>query len=377
MAKKIYSYLYVDNHMYINSEISLITLYYILHKFTKPFPYFERDTKYKIINAMPVALKKNFIVLNFIKVFVEKKLLNKRKTADQIASNTFGHCLLNLREGEVKIFNFTQKKVITIYPSSLPESYVKEQMNIANKAFRTGLGPKILSMNYSKKFVVEEYINFDRAKFSISQPTILNLKIISVLNQLTLTNNPYKVNLYSYKITKKTSIETLLNNISKLNNCNLITLQKITEFCLNEISKIEKEYFVENIWFGLSHGDFWEGNILLGKNNKIKVIDWNTLGNRNIYFDLYWMIFMTVHTSKHKYTVQEVSLLLEQCIKHFHHNLNLNDELLNKNIRLSIFFLDCIELKLQMICNTRTSNFDDIETWIERFNKFQQEYITN
>ncbi len=126
-----------------------------------------------------------------------------------------------------------------------------------------------------------------------------------------------------------------------------------------------------------SHGDLWEGNLLISKFKKPVIIDWETGGLRSLYFDFYYFMFMLASkkNSFGKVDKEEIKML--------HRTLNYiirESQISNKNnlnidieIYRYLFYIELIKMKLEE--KKRDMNKQEVMTWIKRFKAFEAEII--
>lgn len=69
-------YIPIDNNMYINVDLSAIKLYFILLFKAKPFIYFDRKTRYILLNRLKILVRA-FRVLQFAYTFYKAKRNHK------------------------------------------------------------------------------------------------------------------------------------------------------------------------------------------------------------------------------------------------------------------------------------------------------------
>ncbi len=147
-----YTYILVDNFMYINSDKSILTILYSLFFYSKPFPYFERETNNVLFNkCVPLFIIRLIRIIQFCNMYriIKKSKSNLYNHKCTVKYN--GHILLILRKGEYKIFNLRRKTVITLFNNSLNESEIEEKILTLKGAMFCDLTPFILKAEPKKK----------------------------------------------------------------------------------------------------------------------------------------------------------------------------------------------------------------------------------
>ena len=133
-----------------------------------------------------------------------------------------------------------------------------------------------------------------------------------------------------------------------------------------------------------SHGDFWEGNILI-KQNESCVIDWNTFGNRSCYFDFMYMMFMLASKNSPFEKVDSEGLMtliqkVEPCFEVFFNKLKGNDYFTSIEMKNNIkqfdvyrylFYVELMSLKLKGAGNIE-KQIKETATWVRRFIFFEE-----
>src|SRR5690625_852736 len=146
-----YSYILIRNFLYINLDQRLMELFLILYFRTKPFSFFESKTALPILNYLPVFLIRIFRVLQFTYEFYKvKRDPELRNSFPKITTKYFGQCLLELRNGEVKVFNLKKQVVTTVFQYYISETKIKER--ISNFRQVTNLAPKLIDWNIEERF---------------------------------------------------------------------------------------------------------------------------------------------------------------------------------------------------------------------------------
>ncbi|MBS4179136.1 hypothetical protein [Lederbergia citrea] len=372
-----YTYLLIDNSLYINVETNLINLMYFLFFRAKPFNFLERKTNSKVLNSFfPFVKFKR--VMEFTYLFYRRKqIYSKSKDIfPTITSSFFGHCLIKLRLGEYKIIDFRKEVITTVYPSNFFNSEIKKNINKLIESQKCNLAPKIINWNIKNRYIKECYINLKNPSFEDINEYYS--EVFPLLENIMLSKRPQNILIRQYIKELITSIDrlvdTYLNKNFNPDNSDLIIL----EFLSFIKEKVKIYSFKKEILLVLSHGDFWEGNILKDR-TKISVIDWNTIDMRSLYFDFYFFFFDKISNIKREEGVT-IGKKIDTAIKCFQSHLFKNTHIMQDYINDSvayryIFYLEFILLRLQEYPKRDLNHMDFLEIWINYFKLYETNQI--
>lgn len=382
-------FILIENQLYINVEQGILKLYFFLLTMTKPFAIFERKSGSRILNLLPITIIRAIRVLQFTFKFynTKKKFRESGYTISTVKTDYYGHCLLQLRQGEQKIFNLRDKVVITSFPRNGVPIEIDKVICNARNATHCSLAPRVINWNIGKQYILEEeYINHRRPSYSFNNLEKVYSETFPVLEKILFSTTPESVKFKTYTQERFYFIESLIKK-HQLNNPDFAsTFQQAINFLDFIKFMIENYKRVEDIILVSSHGDFWEGNLLI--NNKYaRVIDWSTLGKRSFYFDYYYFLFMLASNKSgfdkiDKEGIIQLADVLAESFDAYYEEIKTNSNfrsldmtnLQNAEIYRYLFYLELIDLKLVEIKNSNeeTKCMNEIMTWISRFELIEE-----
>ncbi len=381
--KQKYTYILVGN-IFVNLEQNIISLFILLFFKAKSFEEFNRLSRRRI----PVFLLRFVRILQFThKFYNTKKQYDKESRLPIISSNYYGNCLIELRQGEYKVFDFKKKLVTTTFPYYFSETSMKKKINNLKKAETCILAPRLIKWNVKERFLVEEYKNKKVYSYELIHLNRYIIRITPIIGEIISTTEPKYVNFYKYYFDEIKLIYLLIDSKNKLyNKYEIDNLNNIKRFIDYSMKMFKNNFDIQNkITLVLSHGDLWEGNILIER-NEISVIDWDTIGNRSFYFDIYFSIFMLIANKTHFDKVNYEGLAhlndeLEESILLFYNNLhkvfkdkNSYYKSIPKQFEVyrHMFYIELITLILKENEKDPRKNLTEINTWIKRFQYFEE-----
>jgi thiamine kinase-like enzyme len=350
-----YTYLLIDNSIYINLNESLLNLIYLLLFRAKPFSFLERKTNIKVFNFF-IPLVRIRRVFQFTYLFYRRKQLfvKSKDSIPAITTTFYGNCLIESRLGEYKIINFGKKNVITVFPKNFPNIKIENNILKLIEAQKCDLAPKIIEWDIKRRFIKECYLNLKSATFDYENKHKFYLEVFPILENIMLSTSPQIVPFSQYQHNLINRIDLLIESYFKKDSYFEKKKNVFLELFTFFKTKLEFYPLKKEILLVLSHGDFWEGNILKGK-KKPRVIDWHTLDNRSCYFDFYFIMFDIAFETKNTERTN-ISNEIFTAFKYFQFYLKENpnfdsnwttDVVSQANIYRYLFYLEYILLRLE------------------------------
>ncbi|MCL7746082.1 hypothetical protein [Halalkalibacter alkaliphilus] len=382
---KKYYYIYVRDKVYINVEVSFLPLFFYLYFKTKPMGLFEKRFTWKISRLLPLFVVRVIRVFTFTFTFYKKKRIFKNTNSQKVITSTFcGHLLLNLRQGENKIFNFKAEQVITDFPVCISNHEVEKRINTIIVASTCKIKPNLLDWDVKKRCLIEEFINIKSQSYSTNNIDVFYKDALPILKDLMFTKKPDVLNYNLYLNSKLNLLDTILEK-RIINNEKYIEELKIIKRFYYEIRMKLKEINKKDIVVVFSHGDLWEGNILSNKRYTF-VIDWNTQGSRTAFFDFYFMMFMLANKNSHfkvydnKWILSLDKVLENSFMKLLNEIKNKNNNTLNSDLIENLndfdvyrylFYIELSILKLECREVNSDKQLKDVVAWVNRFILFE------
>lgn len=202
-------------------------------------------------------------------------------------------------------------------------------------------------------------------KQNLSRGTNYIPKKISEFDNSRLTNISKVIRLLSSKKKLKLKVDKYLNNFKFLSAKNLSN-QKI----INSLILILKNYKNKQIMTTLTHGDF-KCEHLFSLNNKLEyVIDWENIGRRSIFFDLFnYFIPWFAQRSQNYFKIK--IFILKFVKKYLPHLLNCISG--NYDLYFSIFALE----RYSRVYSRGSLQFDIKQKAYKRFNNIFKKLIND
>lgn len=374
-----YKYIPISDGVYINTNSNCIDLFLTLYKRAKVLSFLERRSGSKLINNLPFVLRA-IRTFKFTKEFIKKKKTYlKSESQSSISVNFNGQCLIVLRMGEYKIFNFKNKEVITFFDDNFPIPIIEDRIRIVSEAEECDLAPRLIKKNPSERYFTEEYINYKKASFNIYEVNKRPGEIITLLKTIISAKEVQLFNLSNYIEYQLINVNLFLHRANENDKIMFNKIKRVNDFTSILESVLRNVNDTEGIMLVNSHGDFWEGNILKEK-NKTRIIDWSTLGIRSCHFDYYYMLFMLANKDSHFDKVSEQGLLnlsenwkrIEQLFyMDIVNNLDSSTCKLppsySSEVNRYLFYLELLFLKSSRVDIPKAKHINEMNTWVKRF----------
>ncbi|SFD66874.1 Phosphotransferase enzyme family protein [Lentibacillus persicus] len=370
----------VGNNVYINLDQSLVKLFLNLYFKMRPFSFLERKAARSMFNRVPQFIIRAVRAIQFVYKFycAKYKSDNTRQTVE---TNYFGHFLLNLRNGEIKVFDLEKQIVTTVFGDRLSISEVEKQIRNAKKSEECRLTPGVICYSLKKRCITEKYINGSRPIYDLDQLTTFYNDVFPLLSDILTSTKPKRVSFSRVIKDKYFALESQLYHLEF--NCSIRQgIEPVRNFLKTIHSQLEEKPHEGEMDLVLSHGDLWEGNILM-RNGRNYVIDWTTLGTRSVYFDFYYAMFMLASKNTHfdtvnKNTIKKLNRELDNGCRLFFEKLK--QEGTTKTIKTTdqfmlyryLFYLELIHLKLIDIQVDQAEEFQEVITWVNRFKVLEE-----
>ncbi|MFA1820249.1 phosphotransferase [Virgibacillus oceani] len=334
---------------------SFIQAWYLLTK-TRPFN-LHLPANNRFLKIIPGKFIKIFRILRIILQYLILKY-TKHGIEDGVISVPYdGHLLLKTSNG-FKLFNLKENVVATQYDINIKKDLFS--CVIKNIKYIEGLNisPKIRSVDNVNKCLYEQYINSYKAGQFYPTSLYFYKVILPVWQNIIEVYPSRKINLFEYVTNQKSYILNIIEKLKKESYDNKLLIS-ISIFIESLTNKILNEHNQTNISISLSHGDLHPWNILISRKTAV-VIDWDTLKERSLYHDLFYMFFQNI------FGKEDVNL--EGFIFHLNRSINItsykfkNKDINNKLSKISInkdlyrllFYLEYVQLDFEKRLNMFT-----------------------
>ncbi|MFB1082082.1 phosphotransferase [Jeotgalibacillus sp. JSM ZJ347] len=369
MEENKYNYLQVHSSLHINSNIGMLMLVLYLLFSAKSIYNLDRIHKYPFINSF-VLLVRIIRAAQISYIYYKKKKLLKSHSeiSSVISSHINGQCLIALRQGEYKVIDFKNKKVVTIFPEKVQLEDVQQQINKLIKAQSCDLAPEILNWDLQERCIVESYFNYRIPFYHYKRKKFFYVEIFPTLVKIMTSHVPKVISseLYFQKLVKE------IHDLNNKYNKDKKHVNRIKAF----VSMIQDNYernIIGDVPLVFSHGDFCDRNILKSKKD-IKVIDWSTLGKRSCYFDFYFILFTRISEARGKYReniAKNVEIDLMNFNRFIKSHLDKAEDLSSKCNYRYLFYLEFITLRLEEFSINHDKQID-ITQWIDIFEYYEE-----
>ncbi|WP_270180187.1 RIO1 family regulatory kinase/ATPase domain-containing protein [Alkalihalobacillus sp. CinArs1] len=371
MTKQTYTYLHVHGSLYINTNLRAFAVMGYLLFGAKSFYFLDRvNRSYFIDSLVPIVRFARVVQLTYS--FYRKKRAIPR-TSPLICTNIDGHCLIVLRQGEYKVINFKDKKVITMFPDKLEVADVEKRVNNLIQAQACELAPKILSWDLDQRYVIEYYINYRVPSYQKIRQKEFCSEVYPVLFKIVSSKTPKTIPLNEYFYHLIDDVHELSKAFS---SCNEKQAERIVSFVTRLVAQAERLSNKE-ISLVYSHGDLSDFNILRNK-NKTKIIDWSTFGRRSCYFDLYFFLFVRILRSE-EVNRERLSSEIEEAVENYQLYLKTRVDGIgiapDHTTNRYLFYLEFFKLRLEEYVY---SNHEPIaiEEWLDIFEKYERSIVS-
>jgi len=277
------------------------------------------------------------------KSLIEKAYKNKKLTNIKLSGNVFDK---NLDIIIKRKFNNDLKFV------NLNESEIFYEYNDKSRLFLDKINKFKLK---DIKFFPPTYFNDNLIFQKLTKGTYYRPSKLSEFNK-DLLNNIKEIIVILSSLNKEDS--KVSEYLSKASNNN--AKDKLnSEIISSSISKL-KEYHNENIKLSLTHGDFKFEHLFLLDSRIEYIIDWENVGIRSIYFDLF--NFFVPWFARRSYKYFEIKDYILNFIKNYLPNL-----LKNIEEKYDLYFCIFVVERYRRINDARSLRFDEDEAY-NRFN---------
>ena len=277
------------------------------------------------------------------KSLIEKAYKNKKLTNIKLPGNVFDK---NLDIIIKRKFNNDLKFV------NLNESEIFYEYNDKSRLFLDKINKFKLK---DIKFFPPTYFNDNLIFQKLTKGTYYRPSKLSEFNK-DLLNNIKEIIVILSSLNKEDS--KVSEYLSKASNNN--AKDKLnSEIISSSISKL-KEYHNENIKLSLTHGDFKFEHLFLLDSRIEYIIDWENVGIRSIYFDLF--NFFVPWFARRSYKYFEIKDYILNFIKNYLPNL-----LKNIEEKYDLYFCIFVVERYRRINDARSLRFDEDEAY-NRFN---------
>ena len=200
---------------------------------------------------------------------------------------------------------------------------------------------------------------------NLSRGTNYIPKKISEFNNSLLTSISKIIHTLSSKKKLKLKVDKYLNSFKFLNAKNLSNQKIISKLVL-----ILKKYKKEKIITTLTHGDFKSEHLFLLNNKLEYVIDWENVGRRSVFFDLFNYFIPWFAQRSHNYFKIKV-FILKFVKKYLPHLLSCASD--KYDLYFSIFALE----RYSRIYNRKSVKFDRKQKAYKRYSNIFKKLISD
>lgn len=324
---------------YVALEKNIFVILWILLFKMKPFN-LEATSSSKYLRRVSPKIVKLLRVADIFKIYLICKYF---KTPHDIIKSPFnGHILIKTTNG-LKVFNLLKDTVVTQYKTSISEGDFSKIVNDLETISKYKISPEVIKVNQTEKFIYEEYYNYYKAdRFypvtSYYYDNILPL-LIRNINMFPLK----KVLLQDYLegIKQSVNLERFFKVEVDKNN-----IEFVNTYLKRKINEMISLTNAKTVIVSFSHGDLHAWNILIDSKGA-KIIDWDTIDERSIYFDLFYSLFHNLFGSNEKNDHKEFIGCLNNILISFNKRVNfkeINPIFQETDLYRKLFYLEYIKM---------------------------------
>jgi hypothetical protein len=227
----------------------------------------------------------------------------------------------------LKIIDFESGVLTNILKSGFGKNWFENEINFRTNTDYNFVNPITPISNV--RFEEELLNGKPLARFSSVGQKKYTVQVNSILTQINKNAHSNKVTDYVNDIS-----DTIIYELDLLND-QLIVVRQIVLFIKEYFKK--KEYYINIV---SSHGDFQKGNIMINKDDTIKVLDWETYGVREEHYDYMIFNYNLRNSNKIVENLKKVMSLKNHKLPHFHFQINQVDLVL-------LFLIEDIKWQLE------------------------------
>ncbi|WYP26054.1 phosphotransferase [Alkalihalobacillus sp. FSL W8-0930] len=353
------------NNLYIKENLKIFILLKMLYTKGNTFNFGRKpiNKKWKIV---PSRFIKFIRITRVIYNYYNKSSSDYIETAD--GENC--HVGIKLRKGGYKLFDLKKNEVYTFYETVFS---FNEQRNINVQIDDLNITPRIIESNQAKLLIVEEYINGTQLKRLNIDWHLSNEILINVFDTVLNYRKKKQVNYQDYILMLEDRNKNILNR-KKFIQYKTSNICYMISDLLNQVKEnYKKNVDVNTIDLYFTHGDLSEVNMLIDQNNKIYLIDWETMGFRTQFFDLLTLYYKTLEFAdrpshqKFKFELRNsMSKLSEK--RGIKNKLNLIE--IDLFFKLEFITLIIEELEIIEDSDIFKDRFEHLERWIVIFKEY-------
>jgi hypothetical protein len=309
----------------------------------------------KLLKHFPGKFIKVLRIFNITKNLFLLKYIRKERNSEIINVPFDGHILIKTSSG-YKVFNLKKKIVVTQYKSDLNKDIFNKIIRNLESIEEYSISPKIKSIDNRNKCFYEDYINLYKAESFYPISSIFYNKILPIWERNINIHPLRKINAVEYVTNQKNFISDKIKFL-EIEGYDKESLVRILGYVEKLSTRILSDYKKTCIYLTLSHGDFHAWNVLLSRKDGI-LIDWETLKERSLYHDLYYMFLHNIFGNE-KININELLTELDKCIclsrlkmqsEHKENALTING--VSKDLYRLLFFLEYIYLDFEKRIDT-------------------------
>lgn len=338
MLNKFKSYIKRKDYMLNNFKENASYLYPGEYVFDNSLTYICLKDEDVLIKANELfgnsIIKYSYKIIFYIlkKVYFNKSIIitcQNNHIMDEFKGNIYLPANNNNTTNDAKIFDFANKKVLSIFSTTEKMKSEIENYNTTKDFFSI---PKIINHDFKNLYIVEEIIDvrINELWTNSDNSYVMNEIINQYINYLSFCKREYN---YSF------------NNIN-----NLIIDSKLTNGFITKFKKsIDSELLNLEFPFVKLHGDLWSSNILLenNTNREIYIIDWEHAGDYLFFYDLFWFMQSEAVNNKNYDFINEYFLgEYDDCLIKMFNMYNLT---FYKKYRIDYFKIFCINVFITRI----------------------------
>ena len=301
--------------------------------------------------------------------------LKLKKNDNKINLPVYGHLGVSVHKG-YKIFDLRRGVVTKVFNKDNNKSIILSEIEQLEKVSKIPFASSIRGWSIEERLYEEDYINGSLdSRISRDSATLLKKfyhDIAPCLDSLILFQKPMIHNAIEY-----------INEMIKISKVSRLSRQRLTAGEFNKIQSFIDSVSEDfrgvgncSVYLVFTHGDFCPAN-MLNTRKGIRIIDWESAGNRSALFDFYSYFFF--HPVSRKVPVNTLISEINEALPCFISKLAEKAPDISKNLLALasvyrwLYYVERISMLLErQMTDTNLNILNYISRYIDVFNSYEE-----